>query len=80
MDPGVAVEARLKGLGYKTAIEHGIFCELGRGCVDFSGVVARLNEWGYSGWLTVEQDRLPGLGTPKESALRNRKFLRMLGL
>lgn len=80
VDPGVAVEARLKGLDYKTAIERGIFCELGRGCVDFSGVVAKLNEWGYSGWLTVEQDMLPGLGTPKESALRNRKFLRLLGL
>ena len=80
MDPGVALEARLNGWDYKTAIEHGIFCELGRGCVDFSGVVARLNEWEYTGWLTVEQDMLPGLGTPKESAVRNRKFLRMLGL
>lgn len=80
VDPGVAVEARLKGWDYKTAVQHGVFCELGRGCVDFSGVVAKLNEWGYSGWLTVEQDVLPGLGTPKESALRNRKFLRMLGL
>lgn len=80
MDPGVALEARLNGWDYKTAVGHGIFCELGRGCVDFSGVVARLNEWEYTGWLTVEQDMLPGLGTPKESALRNRKFLRLLGI
>jgi len=30
----------------------------------------------YAGYLLVEQDVLPGMGTPKESALRNREHLR----
>jgi inosose dehydratase len=28
----------------------------------------------------VEQDVLPGMGAPKESAARNRAYLRMIGL
>lgn len=80
VNPDLATQARSEGWNYKTAIGRGIFCELGQGCVDFAGVVAKLNKWGYTGWLTVEQDMLPGLGTPKESAVRNRKFLRPLGL
>jgi hypothetical protein len=32
------------------------------------------------GRLTVEQDLLPGMGTPLESARRNRKYLRSIGL
>ena len=28
----------------------------------------------YAGWIVVEQDVLPGLGTPAASARRNREF------
>ena len=80
VDPALAAKARLEGWDYKTALERGVFCELGRGCVDFGGVIEKLDELAYEGWLTVEQDMLPGLGTPKESATRNRKFLKGLGL
>ncbi len=34
----------------------------------------------YNGWGVVEQDVLPGLGAPKESAWRNRLYLRGLRL
>ena len=34
----------------------------------------------YAGWIVVEQDVLPGLGTPAASARRNREYLRRLGL
>lgn len=80
LDPGLATQARREGWDYKTAIGRGIFCELGRGCVPFAEVTARLRAYGYRGWLTVEQDVLPGMGAPKESAARNRAFLRTLGL
>ena len=34
----------------------------------------------HTGWIVVEQDVLPGLGTPAASARRNREYLRRLGL
>ncbi len=79
VDPEVAERARRDRLDYREAIGAGVFCELGRGCVDFAAVKAGLEGLGYQGWVTVEQDVLPGLGTPKESAARNRAFLASLG-
>ncbi len=73
--PGVAERARAEGWDYFTALRHGIFCELGRGCVDFPGVLRTLADWRYPGYLLVEQDVLPGMGSPKESARRNREYL-----
>ena len=78
--PEVAQRARSEGWDYFRAVEQGVFCELGQGCVDFPGVVAWLKEHDYQGWVTVEQDVLPGMGTPKESARRNREYLRRIGL
>ncbi len=80
LEPTLAAQARREGWDYKRALERGIFCELGKGCVDFGDVLEKLNGLGYEGWLTVEQDMLPGLGTPEESATRNRTFLKGLGL
>jgi inosose dehydratase len=78
--PELALRAREEAWDYFTALKHGIFCELGRGCVDFPSILATLLDNGYSGWVVVEQDVLPGLGSPKVSALRNRKYLREIGL
>ncbi len=79
-EPHVATEARGVGWDYFTAVRHGVFCELGRGAVPFLSVAERLRAQGYSGWIVVEQDVLPGLGTPRESAARNRAYLAALGL
>ena len=65
---------------YFTAVRNGVFCELGKGEIDFRAIVAELERIGYQGWGVVEQDVLPGMGSPKESALRNRAFLREIGL
>ncbi len=78
--PEVARQARQESWDYFEAVRRGVFCELGRGEVDFAGVLAALREAGYQGWVVVEQDVLPGMGTPKESARRNREYLRRLGL
>ncbi|HEX9013798.1 MAG TPA: TIM barrel protein [Anaerolineaceae bacterium] len=80
MQPEVAARSRREGWDYLRALKEGVFCELGRGCVDFPGVLAWLNRRGYQGWVLVEQDLLPGLGTPKESALRSREYLRSIGI
>jgi inosose dehydratase len=76
----VAERARAEAWDYVTAIRHGVFCELGLGQVDFRGVLDRLRARGYAGWIVVEQDVLPSMGTPAASAARNRGFLRRLGL
>jgi inosose dehydratase len=78
--PGVATQARAGGWDYFAAVRHGVFCELGRGAVPFLDVAERLRARGYGGWIVVEQDVLPGLGTPRESAARNRAYLAALGL
>lgn len=79
-DPRVASRARAEGWDYRRAVGAGVFCELGRGSVDFEAVLAKLRELDYDGWITVEQDVLPGMGSPRESARRNRDYLSSLGL
>lgn len=79
-EPAVARHAREQGWDYFKAVAEGVFCELGKGGVDFPGILHRLREWNYQGWIVVEQDVLPGMGSPLESARRNREYLRSLGL
>jgi len=78
--PEVADRARSEGWDYFEAIRRGVFCELGQGCVDFPAVLSALRQQGYDGWVVVEQDVLPGMGSPKDSARRNREYLRTLGI
>jgi inosose dehydratase len=79
-EPTLARQARTEGWDYHTAIRRGIFCELGQGMVPFASVLDALRIEHYAGWIVVEQDVLPGLGTPAASAQRNRQYLRQLGL
>jgi inosose dehydratase len=79
-DPAVVAESRRLEWDGLTSTGHGVFCELGKGSVDFPGVLAALGEIGYDGWIVVEQDVLPGMGRPRDSALRNREYLRSIGL
>jgi inosose dehydratase len=53
-----------RGLGFWDAIEAGVFCPLGAGVVDFGAVFAALDAAAYSGYATIEQDRVPGTGAP----------------
>lgn len=78
--PGVGQRVKAEGMDYFQAVGAGVFCELGQGCVDFPAVLAWLQRRNYSGFVTVEQDVLPGMGAPKESAARNRAYLRSIGL
>lgn len=73
--PEVATRARAAGFDYNQSIGAGVFCELGAGNVPFRGVLDWLHRTGYAGWITVEQDVLPGMGEPKESARHNREYL-----
>lgn len=78
--PGIAAQSRQHGWGGVESVGQGVFCELGNGDVDFPAVVQTLRDIGYNGWVVVEQDVLPGMGSPKASAERNRAFLRSIGV
>ena len=79
-EPHVADFARRERLDYQDALRRGLFCELGRGSVDFPALLRDLHETNYDGWIVVEQDVLPAMGSPVASATRNRRYLRDIGL
>jgi inosose dehydratase len=79
-EPHIAAHARKERLDYQTALRQGLFCELGRGSVDFPALLRHLRDAGYDGWIVVEQDVLPAMGSPMESATLNRRYLRGIGL
>jgi inosose dehydratase len=76
----IAVKSRENKWDYFESVGAGVFCELGKGEVDFQAIVTELHRTGYSDWITVEQDVLPGMGAPKECAQRNRDYIKGLGL
>jgi len=78
--PDVAAKSRKEGWDYFKSVASGVFCELGKGSVDFKAIVKELKAQKYSGWIVVEQDVLPGMGNPKVCAQRNREFIKSLGL
>jgi inosose dehydratase len=79
-DPKVGQDALANDYDYFKSVEEGVFCELGKGNVDFQTIVDILNKKGFNGWIVVEQDVLPGMGLPKQCAKHNREFIKSLGL
>ncbi len=80
-DPSIRDLAINERMDYFAAVAAGVFCELGRGGVDFPTLIAEMGALGYNGWAIVEQDILTDdADTPRQSARRNREYLRTLGL
>lgn len=78
--PATASKSGKEGWDYFKSVASGVFCELGKGAVDFPSIVKELTDHNYSGWIVVEQDVLPGMGKPRECAAKNREYIRKLGL
>jgi inosose dehydratase len=78
--PAIAVKSRKEKWDYFKSVGNGVFCELGKGSVDFPSIVKELHTQKYSGWIVVEQDVLPGMGNPKVCAQRNREYIKSLGI
>lgn len=76
----IAVESVTNEWDYFESVRNGIFCELGEGAIDFEAILKELKSNNYNGWIVVEQDVLPGMGSPKASAHRNREFLESIGI
>lgn len=80
IDPCVKAEVIEKRTGFYDACGQGIFCNLGQGDVDFPAVRQVLNEAGFEGWCTVEQDCDPLLDPdPVGDARKNREYLESIG-
>jgi inosose dehydratase len=70
-----------EGLGWDEGVRAGIFCPLGKGCVDLVGLRDELARHGFEGWATVEQDIDPGGDEDPLSAARaSLAYLREIGL
>ena len=78
LDAKIARRSRKEEWDYFTAMRNGLYPELGKGCVDFPALLRWLAMRDYKGYVLVEQDILPGMGTPKESAARNREYIRSI--
>ncbi|HWS00226.1 MAG TPA: sugar phosphate isomerase/epimerase [Prolixibacteraceae bacterium] len=76
----IAEQSRIDRWDYFKSVGSGVFCELGKGSVDFPSIVSELKKQKYEGWIVVEQDVLPGMGNPKVCARRNREYIQSVGL
>lgn len=79
IDAGVRDRGRAAGWDYSTFEQHGVFVELGEGCVDFPAIFAILGEVGFSGWVIAETD-VTQKPTALESVTASRAYLRSLGV
>jgi inosose dehydratase len=81
VDPDRLGHALDQGLSFEEAVGERVFCPLGSGVVDFAGLREALDEKGFLGWATVEQDRLPtDSSTPAADAAASLAHLREVGL
>ena len=80
IDPTIKADVIANQTNFYDACGKGIFCNLGKGQVNFNAVQELLVRRGYNGWLTVEQDCDPTLDvSPVTDAISNREFLASVG-
>ena len=70
-----------ESVGFYDACAQGVFCNLGRGTVDFEALKQAIDESGFDGWATIEQDCDPaGATSPVDDARINLEYLRSVDL
>jgi inosose dehydratase len=68
-----------RGLPFWDALAAGVFCPLGDGAVDLPAVLAALEAIGYDGYATIEQDRVPGSGSPLDDLAQSLRVVAAAG-
>jgi inosose dehydratase len=76
----VRAEVVEQGLDFWAALAAGVFCPLGEGAVDLPAVLAALDDVGYHGYATIEQDRVAGTGSPLDDLAASLRALSTAGL
>ncbi|MEC8236087.1 MAG: TIM barrel protein, partial [SAR324 cluster bacterium] len=80
IDPEVKRQTIANRTDFYEACGNGIFCNLGKGVVNFKEVRQLLEDSNFEGWCTVEQDCDPRLQiSPMDDARNNRQFLQSIG-
>ncbi|WP_043634825.1 TIM barrel protein [Nonomuraea candida] len=82
-DTRILARALADGADLRELMGRGGFAPLGEGELDLSAVVRALDEIGYTGWIVIEQDTLPGRRTVARNIAdqaANRRKLKDLGL
>jgi inosose dehydratase len=62
--PDVHATVIAERVGFWDALARPIFCPVGHGVVEIGAVLRALATIGYDGYATIEQDRVPGAGSP----------------
>ncbi|MFC4013019.1 TIM barrel protein [Nonomuraea purpurea] len=82
-DTKILADALADGADLRELMGRGGFAALGEGELDLPGVVRTLHEIGYTGWVVIEQDTLPGRRAVARNIAdqtANRRKLEELGL
>lgn len=81
VDPAVLGTVDAQNLPLVKAVQMEVFCEPDAGLLDFSQLKDTLDELGFDGYLTVEQDMYrPAFEKPFPIAHRTREYLEGIGL
>ena len=80
IDPIKKQKVIMEGIDFYTACADDMFCQMGKGEFDFLAFKVLLEDIGFDGWCTVEQDCRPDATISKaEMACANREFLIEVG-
>jgi inosose dehydratase len=80
IDGNVLARVHAEALDFWAAIAAGVFCPLGDGIVNLTAVEKALSGIDYRGFATIEQDRVPGSGTPLDDLDRCLRALSAAGI
>ncbi len=77
VEPTLLARMQAGEIDYDTAVGQGLYCDLGRGIVDWGGFAAAIDQNDYQGWVVAEEDQIlvPGRQAPFDSNIQNRAFL-----
>lgn len=80
IDAGVYKKVIGQHIRFFDACAKGVMCPIGRGVIDYPAIHALLTELGYSGYITIEQERDPqNPDSVLEDLLSSRAFLENAG-
>ncbi len=77
VEPTLLARLQAGEIDYDTAVGQGLYCDLGKGIVDWAGFAAAIDQNDYQGWVVAEEDQIlvPGRQAPFDSNIKNRAFL-----
>lgn len=80
IDPTVFEQVMTERIRFFDACAKGVMCPVGRGSIDYAAVRTLLTEQGYSGYITIEQERDPrNTGSVLDDLASSRTYLSSRG-